>query len=485
MADIMREVLGDTLAVPFWGPCEPPTYPCTPHELTNKILIKAKRVAGGFEEPFDDFDDDDVPEEGESVNKNMMKNDKKAKNKLDKTKHKKEKYDSPEDSYSQAEVILKPKESGKRMSQKLSDLVIVEAVPYTEDTTVLDKRQGYNCSSFTEGKASQIMKNQREMFRTLNSCMLSRIYPSGRRFDSSNFHPLPYWNDGCQIVSLNWQTSDSYEMRLNKGRFMENGNCGYILKPKYLRDLYVGKDNNTEKEASSVQMQAREKQPYSSITVGVISGFHLPKPEGKSDKTEVVDPYVCVYIEGPGLPLMGKKSQAMTHDVCDAQDTIATANNNTQIKGKALPVVGTPKGDGCSTAKKEYTTLLTTNAIHDNGFHPVWRKNGDNNSIILNREVYRKNRNQNKQEANTDDDCTISKPRQNTNTIGCFKVPVWSMSCLVMQVWDKDVDSDDFLGEIIIPLRILKEGVRCFPLNNIHSKPIPGAILMCEISFEN
>lgn len=37
-------------------------------------------------------------------------------------------------------------------------------------------------------------------------------------------------------VALNFQTP-GYEMDLNTGRFLINGQCGYVLKPAYLRQL--------------------------------------------------------------------------------------------------------------------------------------------------------------------------------------------------------------------------------------------------------
>jgi len=36
--------------------------------------------------------------------------------------------------------------------------------------------------------------------------MLSRVYPKGQRIDSSNYCPIPFWNVGCQMVALNYQT---------------------------------------------------------------------------------------------------------------------------------------------------------------------------------------------------------------------------------------------------------------------------------------
>jgi len=28
---------------------------------------------------------------------------------------------------------------------------------------------------------------------------MTRIYPTGARFDSRNFDPVPFWNAGCQL----------------------------------------------------------------------------------------------------------------------------------------------------------------------------------------------------------------------------------------------------------------------------------------------
>ena len=39
-----------------------------------------------------------------------------------------------------------------------------------------------------------------------NKQQLSRIYPKGTRVDSSNYNPQVFWNAGCQLVALNFQT---------------------------------------------------------------------------------------------------------------------------------------------------------------------------------------------------------------------------------------------------------------------------------------
>ncbi|VDP13668.1 unnamed protein product [Soboliphyme baturini] len=64
---------------------------------------------------------------------------------------------------------------------------------------------------------------------------LVRTYPAGVRIDSSNFNPLMFWSFGIQMVALNYQTSDG-AMVLNTAMFEQNGNCGYVLKPRVMWD---------------------------------------------------------------------------------------------------------------------------------------------------------------------------------------------------------------------------------------------------------
>uniref|UniRef100_A0A7S2RWD9 Phosphoinositide phospholipase C n=1 Tax=Mucochytrium quahogii TaxID=96639 RepID=A0A7S2RWD9_9STRA len=119
---------------------------------------------------------------------------------------------------------------------------------------------------------------------------LVRIYPGGSRVDSSNYDPTPAWNAGCQVVALNYQTF-TLPVWLNQGRFSDNGGCGYVLKPHMLLPegcKGVGVDPWTA-QPSKVAMK---------LVIKVISGHYLPKPLGKSAKSEVIDPYVTVQVHG-------------------------------------------------------------------------------------------------------------------------------------------------------------------------------------------
>lgn len=53
---------------------------------------------------------------------------------------------------------------------------------------------------------------------------MSRIYPKGTRVDSSNYSPQPFWNVGCQMVALNYQTmgKNRDKMQINAKNIANN-----------------------------------------------------------------------------------------------------------------------------------------------------------------------------------------------------------------------------------------------------------------------
>lgn len=98
----------------------------------------------------------------------------------------------------------------------------------------LEKGRNYEMSSFDEKQATALLKERPIEFVNYNKHQLSRVYPAGYRFDSSNFMPQLFWNCGCQLVALNYQTLD-LGMQLNLGIYEYNQRCGYLLKPEFMR----------------------------------------------------------------------------------------------------------------------------------------------------------------------------------------------------------------------------------------------------------
>ncbi|XP_071056681.1 1-phosphatidylinositol 4,5-bisphosphate phosphodiesterase isoform X2 [Onthophagus taurus] len=117
----------------------------------------------------------------------------------------------------------------------LSSMVnYAQPVKFNSFEVAEQKNIHHNMSSFSEPVGLNYLKSQAIDFVNYNKKQMSRIYPSGTRANSSNYMPQVFWNAGCQMVSLNFQTSD-LPMQLNQGKFEYNGNCGYLLKPDFMR----------------------------------------------------------------------------------------------------------------------------------------------------------------------------------------------------------------------------------------------------------
>ncbi|GBO98499.1 1-phosphatidylinositol 4,5-bisphosphate phosphodiesterase classes I and II [Eumeta japonica] len=126
-------------------------------------------------------------------------------------------------------------------------------------------------SSFDEKQATTLLKERPIEFVNYNKQQLSRVYPAGTRFDSSNFMPQVFWNAGCQLVALNFQTLD-LAMQLNLGIFEYNKRCGYLLKPEFMRrkKTYV-LNERTAVWTLSPRAQSTASSP-GSLSVTVLSG---------------------------------------------------------------------------------------------------------------------------------------------------------------------------------------------------------------------
>ena len=92
-----------------------------------------------------------------------------------------------------------------------------------------ERNRSYEISSFSETQATNLLKERPVDFVNFNKRQLSRIYPRGTRLESSNYNPQLFFNAGCQMVALNYQTLD-LGMQLNLGIFEYNGRSGYLLK---------------------------------------------------------------------------------------------------------------------------------------------------------------------------------------------------------------------------------------------------------------
>ncbi|NXJ07064.1 PLCB2 phosphodiesterase, partial [Odontophorus gujanensis] len=119
--------------------------------------------------------------------------------------------------------------------EEMSSLVnYIQPIKFDSFEVSAQKNRSYVISSFTELKAYDLLTKFPVQFVEYNKRQMSRIYPKGTRMDSSNYMPQMFWNVGCQMVALNFQTMD-VPMQQNMALFEFNGQCGYLLKHEFMR----------------------------------------------------------------------------------------------------------------------------------------------------------------------------------------------------------------------------------------------------------
>ncbi|XP_051951598.1 1-phosphatidylinositol 4,5-bisphosphate phosphodiesterase beta-4-like isoform X2 [Xyrauchen texanus] len=151
--------------------------------------------------------------------------------------NKKKGVESAEDADAEQQLIASYKYEGAttNIHPYLSGMVnYAQPVKFQSFEVAEERNIHHNMSSFNESVGLGYLKTNAIEFVNYNKRQMSRIYPKGGRVDSSNYMPQIFWNAGCQMVSLNFQTPD-LGMQLNQGKFEYNGACGYLLKPDFMR----------------------------------------------------------------------------------------------------------------------------------------------------------------------------------------------------------------------------------------------------------
>nr|XP_034351118.1 1-phosphatidylinositol 4,5-bisphosphate phosphodiesterase beta-2 isoform X2 [Arvicanthis niloticus] len=128
------------------------------------------------------------------------------------------------------------------------------------------KNRSYVVSSFTELKAYELLSKASMQFVDYNKRQMSRVYPKGTRMDSSNYMPQMFWNAGCQMVALNFQTMD-LPMQQNMALFEFNGQSGYLLKHEFMRRL--------DKQFNPFSVDRIDVVVATTLSITVISGQFL------------------------------------------------------------------------------------------------------------------------------------------------------------------------------------------------------------------
>ena len=257
MAKYFEEILGDMLLKEFL-----PSHPMkkgvempSPNALKRKVLLKHKRLKPDVEKTELElylkggYAAEDEPEDPNAVVEVK-----------------------PEDAAAAGGGAAAGAEPGKppahtggttKIHPLLSSYInYIQSVHFAGFDAALEKGLNYQMSSFSETAALGYLKTQAVEFVDYNKMQVSRLYPKvkssnididisyhvlkifftytsksisyqGARVDSSNYMPQIFWNSGCQMVALNFQTAD-LPMQLNQGKFEYNGGCGYLLKPEFM-----------------------------------------------------------------------------------------------------------------------------------------------------------------------------------------------------------------------------------------------------------
>uniref|UniRef100_A0A3P8UW56 Phosphoinositide phospholipase C n=1 Tax=Cynoglossus semilaevis TaxID=244447 RepID=A0A3P8UW56_CYNSE len=161
--------------------------------------------------------------------------------------------------------------------------------PSTPGTPVPPEPPYFTLCSLGEGEAGRLTSESPEDLVMFTKRTLTRVRPSSVRLDSSNPNPQGYWKGGVQLVALNQQTPGAM-LDLHRGRFLQNGGSGYVLRPAVMRDEVSYFSAHTQGCVPGV--------PPQTLRIKVISAHNLPKPQGSGAKGEFIDPYVVLELHG-------------------------------------------------------------------------------------------------------------------------------------------------------------------------------------------
>lgn len=175
-----------------------------------------------------------------------------------------------------------------KIAPVLSDMVYYsQSLPFTSFEHAAKK--AYNTmSSFKEALAFRLTSEGVDV-RKMNkyTCrQLARVYPAGKRIDSSNFDPQQLWNAGIQLVALNLQTADR-GVWLHNGMFQQNGRCGMVLKPAAM----------LKKGFDGYNPETFDKDQALTLELTIMSGYHLADHRWNGSVSPRVD------VEVSGVPI--------------------------------------------------------------------------------------------------------------------------------------------------------------------------------------
>lgn len=179
--------------------------------------------------------------------------------------------------------FIKPNKKQFRIVSELSDLgVYAQGLRFT-NFSLPESKTINHIFAFSERNFNSMIKDSEKDYLVLkhNRNYLMRVYPSGYRYNSTNFTPLKYWNYGAQMVATNWQTYDLGQ-QINEAMFNFGNRNGYVLKHQNLRSI-----NNNIRFKDLVNPPPKIMK----LKVDIVSGQLLPRPK-ELKAEENLNPFV-------------------------------------------------------------------------------------------------------------------------------------------------------------------------------------------------
>ncbi|KAB0374908.1 hypothetical protein FD755_013400 [Muntiacus reevesi] len=280
MAEYCRTMFGDMLLTePLEKfPLKPGIPLPSPEDLRGKILIKNKK--NQFSGPASSGKEPDGEAEGSSPPNASVGEDTVWAGEEGAELEEEEVEEEEEESGNLDEEGIKKMQSDEGTAglevtayEEMSSLVnYIQPTKFISFELSAQKNRSYVISSFTELKAYDLLSKSSVQFVDYNKRQMSRIYPKGTRMDSSNYMPQMFWNAGCQMVALNFQTMD-LPMQQNMALFEFNGQSGYLLKHEFMR--------RSDKQFNPFSVDRIDVVVATTLSITVISGQFLSERNPK------------------------------------------------------------------------------------------------------------------------------------------------------------------------------------------------------------
>uniref|UniRef100_A0A8C5GYX7 1-phosphatidylinositol 4,5-bisphosphate phosphodiesterase n=1 Tax=Gouania willdenowi TaxID=441366 RepID=A0A8C5GYX7_GOUWI len=314
MANYCKTIFGDALLTEPLDkyPLKPGQQIPSPSELMGKILIKNKKGShdkpAQAKKPITATADPTTATDASTQDPNTPNQDPNTPNQ-DAPNPTPSTQDNPtggdavadeeqEETEEQDEEKMKTSDEGTAGQEVTSYEAMSSLVNYIQPNKFISfdnarkKNKSYVISSFVETKGEAMISKTAVEFVEYNKRQMSRIYPKGTRMDSSNYNPQPFWNVGCQMVALNYQTMD-LPMQLNMALFEFNGRTGYLLKHDVMRrsdkkfDPFCDRIDTVVASTLTIKIYSGQFLSDKSVKTGVeVEVFGLPGDPKKKYRTK-------------------------------------------------------------------------------------------------------------------------------------------------------------------------------------------------------